>query len=377
MNKITIQRHRFEREKRDIQRYSEQTRKKVEFTQIKQDKELGEFWGDLLLGRGIGFEHQVTGKELNELIGQVQERFIFINQSHEKVVEMFGSVYRALESLDKDYIQAILISIKATEETSEGIKATQEQIKKIVESQRKTLEELKKFKLKLDGYSHLEEIDTIWKDIQQWHKEITKFSNELNAIEMNTGENESRIEEIKCDLRVANEKIETMLSFITNIEKLVHLKDIDELWEQGEKHQNRIALVEQNSIVYEDKLGELVEKSDKMSARIDENALEINKLKDYKETLDSISHLQDVDGIWQSVEGHGAQLIEGSKRDEELAADIQKSRDEVNQRISETVQATNLDIEALTRKVTYSYWIAGGAVGLAIIELILLLAQVI
>ena len=333
--------------------------------------------GRLFLGRGIGFEHQVTGKELNELTGQVQEHFISIYQSHEKVVEMFGSVYRALESLDKDYIQAILISIKATEETSEGIKATQEQIKKIVESQRKTLEELKKFKLKLDGYSHLEEIDTIWKDIQQWHEEIPKFSNELNAIEMNIGKNESRIEEIKSDLTVANEKIETMLSFITNIEKLVHLKDIDELWEQGEKHQNRITLVEQNSVVYEDKLGELVEKSYKMSARIDENALEINGLKDYKETLDSISHLEDVDNIWQSVEGHGAQLIEGSKRDEELAADIQKNRDEVNQRISETVQATNLDIEALTRKVTYSYWIAGGAAGLAIIELILLLAQVI
>lgn len=377
MNEITIQRHRFEREKRGIQRFSEQIQKDVGFKRINQDKDLGEFWGDFFLGRGIGFEHQVTGKELNELTGQVQEHFISIYQSHEKVVEMFGSVYRALESLDKDYIQAILISIKATEETSEGIKATQEQIKKIVESQRKTLEELKKFKLKLDGYSHLEEIDTIWKDIQQWHEEIPKFSNELNAIEMNIGKNESRIEEIKSDLTVANEKIETMLSFITNIEKLVHLKDIDELWEQGEKHQNRITLVEQNSVVYEDKLGELVEKSDKMSARIDENALEINELKDYKETLDSISHLQDVDSIWQSVEGHGAQLIEGSKRDEELAADIQKNRDEVNQRISETVQATNLDIEALTRKVTYSYWIAGGAAGLAIIELILLLAQVI
>lgn len=377
MNEITIRRHRFEREKRDIQRFSELSQEDVGLTQIKQDKELVDILGDILLGRGIGLEHQVTGKELNELIGQVQERFISINQSHEKVVEMFGSVYRALESLDKDYIQAILISIKATEETSEGIKATQEQIKKIVESQRKTLEELKKFKLKLDGYSHLEEIDTIWKDIQQWHEEIPEFSNELNAIEMNIGKNESRIEEIKCGLTAANEKIETMLSFITNVEKLVHLKDIDELWEQGEKHQNRITLVEQNNVVYEDKLGELVEKSDKMSARIDENALEINELKDYKETLDSISHLQDVDSIWQSVEGHDAQLIEGSKRDEELAADIQKSRDEVNQRISETVQATNLDIEALTRKVTYSYWIAGGAAGLAIIELILLLAQVI
>ena len=53
-----------------------------------------------------------------------------------KLIKEFGQVYSALEALDKDYIQAILISIKATEETSEGIQKTQEQIKKIVENQR-------------------------------------------------------------------------------------------------------------------------------------------------------------------------------------------------------------------------------------------------
>ena len=55
------------REKRGIQRFSEQIQKDVGFKRINQDKDLGEFWGDFFLGRGIGFEHQVTGKELNEL----------------------------------------------------------------------------------------------------------------------------------------------------------------------------------------------------------------------------------------------------------------------------------------------------------------------
>ncbi|WP_269088250.1 hypothetical protein [Streptococcus suis] len=39
----------------------------------------------------------------------------------------------------------------------------------------------------------------------------------------------------------------------------------------------------------------------------------------------------------------------------------------------EVVQATNAVIEELTKKVKYAYWIAGGALGLAVIVLILLL----
>ena len=67
-----------------------------------------------------------------------------INDIQTKLIKEFGQVYSALEALDKDYIQAILISIKETEKTSEGIQETQGQIGKIVENQRKTLEELKK-----------------------------------------------------------------------------------------------------------------------------------------------------------------------------------------------------------------------------------------
>lgn len=93
------------------------------------------------------------------MTSQVQECLQSVNATQIKLIKEFGQVYSALEALDKDYIQAILISIKATEKTSEGIQETQGQIGKIVENQRKTLEELKKFKQKLDGYAHLGDID--------------------------------------------------------------------------------------------------------------------------------------------------------------------------------------------------------------------------
>ena len=43
----------------------------------------------------------------------------------------------------------------------------------------------------------------------------------------------------------------------------------------------------------------------------------------------------------------------------------------------EAVQAANVAVEILTKKVKYAYWIAGGSAGLAIVEMILLLMKVI
>ena len=67
------------------------------------------------------------------------------------------------------------------------------------------------------------------------------------------------------------------------------------------------------------------------------------------------------------------QQSESKAKDEELSAVIQNNKDEVDKRIAEAVQTSNNAIELLTRKVKYAYLIAGGAAGLAIIELILLL----
>lgn len=104
---------------------------------------------------------------------------------------------------------------------------------------------------------------------------------------------------------------------------------------------------------------------------------DINDLNGYKEKLGSLSHLEDIDSIWKDVEEHTSQLIEREKRDEELAATIQKNKDEVDKKIAEAAQTANAAVESLTKRIKYAYWIAGGSAGLAIIELILLLMKVI
>lgn len=443
MGELVIQYHDFENAKKEIKEFSEQTTTDLDLKRVDDSKGVGEFLGDWFFGRGIGLDHKVTGEELNDLTSQIQTHLHSINNTQIKLIKEFGQVYSALEALDKDYIQAILVSIKATEETSEGIQKTQEQIKKIVENQRKTLEELKKFKQNLDGYAHLGDIDKIWSDFQKWHLDMASLTKEISVATKQSKDNIKKIESLKATLISAEKKtedlsahfsqmikrLESVTVFTSALEKITHLQDIDEMWEslatahnslknigsvievlqkdavihqeeinkilafveevsslehlmevdeiwkQAEDHQTRINRVEQEYKANTDKLNVLEQSDIKMCESIATNKNDISLLKEYKENLSRISHLNDVDNIWKDVEEHTAKLIECEKRDEEFTATIQKNIEYVNDNIEQVVQTTNASIEGLTKKIKYAYYIAGGSTVLAIIELILLLLR--
>lgn len=445
MGELVIQYHDFENAKKELKKFSEQTTTDLELKKVGDSKGLGEFLGDWFLGRGIGLNHKVTGEELNELTSQIQTHLYSINNTQIKLIREFGQVYSALEALDKDYIQAILASIKATEETSQSIQETQGQIKKIVENQRKTLEELKKFKQKLDGYAHLGDIDKIWSDCQKWYKEINTLSKSIDGATESSKESGKKADAVKTALVAAEkkiedlskqssgmiEKLESIFAFTTALERLTHLYDVDEMWESlssahnsirnisgeadsiqkmvsknqedlnrliafveklsglkhlmevdviwklTEDHQLRIKRLEHTAENHTNKLEELVQADNRILELINSNSGDINHLKEYKDKLSGISHLEDVDSIWEDIEEHKSQLTECEKKNGVLADTIQKNKEEVDEKIVAAIQETNTVIESLTKRIKYAYLIAGGAAGLAIIELILLLMKVI
>lgn len=205
MSELIIQYHDFENAKREIKKFSQQTTTDLDLKRVDNYKDFGEFFGDLFWGRGIGADHFVKGEELNDLTSQIQKHLHSINNTQIKLIKEFGQVYNALEALDNDYIQAILVSIKATEKTSESIQKTQEQIEKIVENQRRTLEELKKFKQKLDGYAHLGDIDIIWGNCQKWNQEMTSLSKDISTVKGYSKENNKTVGALRIAL-TATEK---------------------------------------------------------------------------------------------------------------------------------------------------------------------------
>lgn len=255
----------------------------------------------------------------------------------------------------------------------------------------KHFDEIDSFIAILNDYTHLQDIDNMWDDldicktnIEIINGNIQAHQNELNTLATTSAEHKEAIATLFKNLADAEEYAGDSRNLITDLEAfraevsaLNHLMEIDKIWKQTEEHQIRINRVEQEGKSHTNKLSELVQADDKMRESIDSNAHNISILKEYKDKLSGISHLDDVDSTWKNVEEHTSKLVECERRDEDLAVTIQKNKEEVNDNIAEAVQTANAAIESLTKKVKYAYWIAGGSAGLAIIELILLLMKVI
>lgn len=427
MSDLVIKTHGFEVAKQGLKEFSEQTTTDLDLRKVDTSKGVGEWIGEWLKGSGIGTDHKVTGEELNSLTSQIQKHLIDINNLHRRLINEFGQVYNALEALDKDYIQAILISIKATERTSESIQVTQEQIKKIVEDQKKTLEVLKKFKQKIDGYSHLGDIDKIWKDCQKWHEENTVLSKSLdNAIYcsqtnesnikdlgMKLSDVENKTTELALHLAQLKEANDTIVSFTKKLEEFIHLQDVDEMWESLKKAHDSLESISEtinyikdtasqhqsdieNLIAYKKKLSgykhlddvdSIWTKSEEHSLRLDElnktcervqsealsNAKNIEELKRYKAHLSDIEHLDDIDKLWEKVESHTIKSEELEQQDEKI---LKLSKENIDAAIAQVVEKNETTIQTLTKKIKYAYLIAGGALGIAIIEIIIILLKV-
>ena len=85
------------------------------------------------------FDHRVTGEEFNERITKIQSCIMDFNKKHTQFVQVFGQVYDALDSLDNEYLTAIIGTIKGVEEASNQAKQAQKDTNIIIEQQKKLL----------------------------------------------------------------------------------------------------------------------------------------------------------------------------------------------------------------------------------------------
>lgn len=470
MNEIAIKRHSFDLAKNRLKEFSEKTEAELEIDKVRTD-------GGFL---GLG-DHKVTGYELNRRLETIQEHFIVVNTTNNKVIKEFREVYNALDVLDKDYITSIVANVKAIEKTSNDVRvqqgtlkqhneklanqqskldAHQAEIEKNVANISKIVAALKVFKEKLEGYKHLTDIDKIWNDCKSIQNEIRVVSDSITKFSKKTTEdiatannkNKALSDQVNRDILTLrneaksfkeffsdlSEKLESTAnlldsqipvikeidSFVAVLSGYTHLQDIDNMWDDLDICKKNIEKINANIQTQQNELNNLATTSknhtdsidalSKKMAAAEEYAVDsrnlITKLETFREEVSSlnhlmevdeiwkqtgehqtrinrveqecrantdklsgISHLDDVDGMWNNVEEHTSKLIKCEKRDEELADAIQKNKEEVNENIAEAVRTANAAIETLTKKVKYAYWIAGGTAGLAIIELILLL----
>ncbi|MSR94379.1 hypothetical protein FYJ34_08960 [Clostridiaceae bacterium 68-1-5] len=201
MEELVIKRSDFEKAKRELKEFSQNEPGEWSLPAV-------EVTGGIL---GWG-DHKVTGAELNERVEEVQKHLQYLNRTSIKTVKEFENIYKALDELDKSYINVLLGEMEQIRKVSNGVKTNQEYIKKIVEDQKKTLEVLKIFKQKLDTYAHLEDIDKLWNDCQTWKEEIPELSDLVRHVMLTSNSNSGQIEEIGKDIQCHKELLFTAVA---------------------------------------------------------------------------------------------------------------------------------------------------------------------
>lgn len=249
------------------------------------------------------FDHNVTGEELNKVTGQIQDYLIKFNGLHSDFINEFGQVYKALESLDKEYIPAILSAVKGAERASEQAKKAQEDIKKIIDGQKKTIKILEDHKAKLDKLKHLTNIDEIWNTSRTLKKDMDSFK--------------GKSDELKKQLGNLEGSIKALQKFADEILDYEHLENVDEMWEK--------------IVSFEDELSEKSAKIEDLISTTESNAHMLEEISNSISFLNEIEHLRDIDAVWSDVEKHKKDLLELQRASKDASGGIKDLKTSVSE----------------------------------------------
>ena len=200
---INISQHDFEEAKEHLKEFAEQSQDELYFDKVKTHDDF------------FGFEfaeHGVNGREFNTLVEQTQNYISKFYDNQQKLIEEFGQVYKALEALDKDYIQAILSSVAAIEITNKKILKEQARIEKTIENQKATLVALKQFKEKFNEDNMKDLIEEHEERISKIDDRIVSLENTVNTLPLEPVSHTAKIEELRKELKESKEQIQ----FISN-----------------------------------------------------------------------------------------------------------------------------------------------------------------
>ena len=208
---------------------------------------------------------KVTFYDINGLTSDIIKVFKKIQERELKMLEEFQTVFNTFDSLDKEYIGAILINIAAIEKTNKELQITNEDLKQTIEKQGLTISKLVSFK---------EKINDLASESQKHEEQLLSLLDFKEQQEANQNKIEKKLE-----------KQEQTLS------KLVGFKDeINALMADSQKHEKQLTSLldfkeqqEANQNKIEKKLEELSEHNNIFDALLN------TKL---QESFDKISEIE-------------------------------------------------------------------------------------
>lgn len=169
-------------------------------------------------------DHDVTGAELNEVTEKIQSIMIAQNKVIIRTIKEFNTIYDTFNALDKEYIQGILISLKAAEKANDEVKSSQNDITQIIEQQKQLIQVLKGFKDKIEKIEHFADVDEIFASYSSIQKDIRTVKTKVKAQEM-------VLEKIPVDIENLGKTVLSNAQQVDNFEHLIQ-SDVHILSEQ-------------------------------------------------------------------------------------------------------------------------------------------------
>lgn len=134
-----------------------------------------------------------------------------------------------------------------------------------------------------------------------------------------------------------------------------------------------IRVLRDEAKTFKESLFSTSEKLENTSNLLDNQIPVIQETAFYTDHLKSIDHIEDIDPMWGDINTFKDNFNNVYNSLQNIETKIQNNKVEEDKKISEVMLMSDINIGLLMKKIKYAYWVAGGAAGLAIIELILLL----
>ena len=205
---INIRKHDFDEAKEHLKEFAEQSQDELYFDKVRTHEDF------------FGFEfaeHGVTGKEFNTLVEQTQNYISKFYEKQQETIDAFSQVYKALEGLDKGYIQAIVTTVAAIKHTNKKIQQEQARIDKTIEKQASTLQVLKQFKEKFNENNHKETIEEHENRLSKLDDRIVSLEDTVSTLPLEPVSHTAEIEELRKELKESKEQIKLISSRLLTV----------------------------------------------------------------------------------------------------------------------------------------------------------------
>lgn len=351
-------------------------------------------------------DYYIIKKEIDKITAKLNEEIKILRIFKEDIekyenIKNIDKMFEDLKSLscevnynEKKYNA----SLKTLEEKLKGI-FTNQQLS--VASNTKDIKELQNYKDFLSKIKYLHEVDSIWKKSESHQGLISQL--------------EKAIEKSKNDIVLNTKDIYELHDYKTYLDNIIHLRDVDKIWEKTELHSIRIEELKKQDITIQNLLKtneiriadltkhreeldgikhlsdvdsiwkktefhsdilEKVKKQDIVNQELlKDNKMSILNLDNYKKTLETIEHLKDIDHIWNLTESHSGQLLDIEKQNLEIKKIVQINKEDTEANILNVIEKMDESIRILTKKFKITYWIAIGAIGCSLLQLILIILK--